>query len=339
MTQVANPVKVRDARRARVEAAVQGGTPDRVPVSAWGHFYPQEISARSLADTMVDFFERHDWDYLKVHARASYHVEGWGFEYEASTDPAQLHTCTAMPIRSSADWGQLRPLPLDTPALHEQIEAIRYIRERVGRTVPLIMTVFSPLDVADKLVDRDGALLRAHIEENPQAVESAMAAIGDTFARFVAQLVGEGVDGIYFSTKWANDGRLTAEQYARFVRPFDLQVLEAAKPMWCNMLHLCEDAIRLDAMADYPVQVFHWDRSAGHNPGLAAGHAELGKAVGGGVDARTLRAGTPADVTAMARSAIDEMRGRSLLLGPGCSIQVATTTEANLDALRAAVET
>lgn len=338
MTNAANPVQVRDARRARVEAAVQGGTPDRVPVSAWGHFYPQEISARSLADTMVNFFERHDWDYLKVHARASYHVEGWGFEYEASTDPAKLHTCTRMPIRSSADWGLLRPLPLDTPALHEQIEALRHIRERVGRTVPLIMTVFSPLDVADKLVDRDGALLRAHIEENPQAVESAMAAIGDTFARFVAQLVGEGVDGIYFSTKWANDGRLTAEQYARFVRPFDLQVLEAAKPMWCNMLHLCEDAIRLDAMADYPVQVFHWDRSAGHNPTLAAGHAELGKAVGGGVDAKTLRAGTPADVTAMARSAIDEMQGRSLLLGPGCSIQVATTTEANLDALRAAVE-
>ena len=339
MTRATQQVQVRDARRVRVEAAVQRGKPDRVPVSAWGHFYPQEISARSLADTMVDFFERHDWDYLKVHARASYHVEGWGFRYEASTDPAQLHKSTAMPIQSSADWGKLQPLALDTPALHEQIEAIRTIRERVGDTVPLIRTVFSPLDVADKLVDRDGALLRAHIEENPQAVESAMAAIGDTFARFVAQLVEEGVDGIYFSTKWANDGRLTAEQYARFVRPFDLQVLEAAKPMWCNMLHLCEDAIRLDAMADYPVEVFHWDRSAGHNPSFAAGHAELGSAVGGGVDARTLRTGTPQDVTAMARSAIDEMGGRSLLLGPGCSIQVASTSRANLDALRASVET
>lgn len=338
MTQTTTQVQVRDARRARVQAAVQGGKPDRVPVSAWGHFYPQEIAARTLADTMVDFFERHDWDYLKVHARASFHAEGWGFRYQASTDPAQLHKCTNVPIRSSSDWGRLQPLPLDTPALHEQLEAIRYIRERVGDTVPLIMTVFSPLDVADKLVDRDGALLRAHIEENPTAVESAMASIGDTFARFVAQLASEGVDGIYFSTKWANDGRLTAEQYARFVRPFDLQVLEAAKPMWCNMLHLCEDAIRLDAMADYPVEVFHWDRSAGHNPTLAGGCAELGKAVGGGVDAKTLRIGTPDDVKAMARSAIEEMQGKSLLLGPGCSIQVATTSKANLDALRAAVD-
>lgn len=338
MTRAANHVQIRDARRERVEAAVQGGTPDRVPVSAWGHFYPQETSARTLADTMVDFFERHDWDYLKIHARASYHVEGWGFRYQASTDPAKLHQCIAKPIQSSADWGKLKPLPLDTPALHEQIEAVRFIRERVGDTVPLIMTVFSPLDVADKLVDRDGALLSAHIEENPHAVESAMAAIGDTFARFVAQLADEGVDGIFFSTKWANDGRLTAEQYARFVRPFDLQVLAAAKPMWCNMLHLCEDAVRLDAMADYPVEVFHWDRSTGHNPSLSAGHAELGKAVGGGVDAKTLRTGTPDDVRTMARSAIDEMQGKSLLLGPGCSIQVAGTSSANLDALRASVD-
>ncbi|MBH1963339.1 MAG: hypothetical protein I8H77_03330 [Comamonadaceae bacterium] len=338
MTRAANSVQTKDARRVRVEAAVQGGTPDRVPVSAWGHFYPQETSARSLADTMVNFFERHDWDYLKVHARASYHAEGWGFQYEASTDPAQLHKCTSMPIKSSADWGTLKPLPLDTPALHEQIEAIRYMRQRVGHEVPLIMTVFSPLDVADKLVDRDGALLRAHIEENPQAVESAMGAFGDTFARFVTQLVGEGVDGIFFSTKWANDGRLTAEQYARFVRPFDLQVLEAAKPMWCNMLHLCEDSIRLEAMADYPVQVFHWDRSAGHNPTLAAGHTELDKAVGGGVDAKTLRVGTPEQVKSMARAAINEMDGKSFLLGPGCSVQVASTSAANLDALRAAVE-
>ena len=231
MTQATSQFHVRDARRARVEAVVHGGTPDRVPVSAWGHFYPQEVSARTFADAMVNFFDRYRWDYLKVHARASYHVEGWGFRYEASTDPAELHSCTAQPIGSSKDWGKLAPLSLDTPALHEQIEAIRYIRDCVGHTVPLIMTVFSPLDVADKLVDRDGALLRAHIEQDPESVEHAMAAIGDTFARFVAQLAKESVDGIYYSTKWANDGRLTAEQYARFVRPFDLQVLEAARPM------------------------------------------------------------------------------------------------------------
>lgn len=325
-------------RRQRLEAAVVGGRPDRVPVSAWGHFYPQETSAQGLADVMLDFFQRYDWDFLKVHARASYHVEGWGFEYEPSHDPAKLHVCTAHPIDSAQAWRQLKPLAMDTPALQEQIAAIRLIRKELPRDVPLIMTVFSPLDSAEKLVDRNAALLKAHIEQAPEAIEAGLAAIGDTFARFMKLLVAEGVDGIYFSTKWANNVKLTAQQYQRLVRPFDLQVLEPARGLWCNILHLCEDAVQLQAMADYPVQVFHWDEATPNNPQLVDGQRQLGKAVGGGVDAPTLARGTPEEILAKARRVIRAQEGRNLVLGPGCSVQVAATSDANLRALRQAVE-
>lgn len=325
-------------RRQRLEAAVGGGRPDRVPVSAWGHFYPQETSAEGLADVMLGFFERYDWDFLKVHARASYHVEGWGFSYQPSTDPAKLHVCTGHPIDSAQAWRRLEPLAMDTPALQEQIRAIRLIRARLPADVPLIMTVFSPLDSAEKLVDRQAALLKAHIDESPEAVEQGLAAIADTFERFMKLLVAEGVDGIYFSTKWANNAKLTAAQYQRLVRPFDLQVLQPARGLWCNILHLCEDAVQLQAMADYPVQVFHWDEATPHNPKLADGQRLLGKAVGGGVDAPTLARGTPEEILAKARRVIEAQDGRNLVLGPGCSVQVAATSEANLRALRQAVE-
>jgi uroporphyrinogen decarboxylase len=325
-------------RRQRLEAAVTGGQPDRVPVSAWGHFYSQETSAQGLADVMLDFFQRYDWDFLKVHARASYHVEGWGFSYQPSTDPAKLHVCTGHPIDSAAAWSRLKPLPLDTPALAEQVEAIRLIRKRIADDVPLIMTVFSPLDSAEKLVDRNAALLKAHIDEAPDAVEQGLAAIADTFERFMKLLVAEGVDGIYFSTKWANNAKLTSAQYQRLVRPFDLQVLEPARGLWCNILHRCEDAVQLQAMADYPVQVFHWDEATPNNPKLVDGQRLLGKAVGGGVDAPTLARGTPEQILAKARGVIRAQQGRNLVLGPGCSVQVAATSDANLRALRQAVE-
>lgn len=325
-------------RNERLQTAIAGGRPDRVPVGAWGHFYREETSAAGLAAAMVAFFERYDWDFLKVHARASYHVEGWGFTYSPSAREDAVHVCTGHPISSPSSWRALRPLAADVPPLAEQIDALRLIRRRVGDGVPILMTVFSPLDVAEKLVDRDARLLKEHIEADPDAVEAALAAIADTFARFVRRLVDEGVDGVFFSTKWANDVRLTPAQYARLVRPYDLMVLEAARPLWCNLLHLCEDEVQLRAMADYPVHAFHWDSHAGHNPDFAEGRTRVGRAVGGGVDARTLANGTPVDVAAKARDAIRQTGGRGFLLGPGCSVQVARTPPQNLHALRRAAE-
>lgn len=324
-------------RRQRLEAAITGGTPDRVPVSAWGHFFTRETSAAGLADAMVEFIDRYDWDFLKVHARASYHVEGWGFTYQPSQDPAKLHVCAGHPIDSAQAWRKLKPLSLDTPALAEQFEALRLIRKRIDKDVPLIMTVFSPLDSAEKMVDRNAALLKSHIEQAPDALEQGLAAIADTFERFVKKLVSEGVDGIYFSTKWANNVKLSSEQYQRLVRPFDLQVLQPASAMWCNILHLCEDSVQLDAMADYPVHVFHWDSYTPDNSTLADGQRKLGRAVGGGVDAPSLARSTPAQIRAKARAAIEAQQGRHLVLGPGCSVQVATTSHENLMALRQSV--
>jgi uroporphyrinogen decarboxylase len=323
-------------RRERLQAALSGGLPDRVPVSAWGHFFVEETEPQRFARAMLEFRERYDWDFLKIHSRASYHVESWGFSYAPSSDPAKGHVCTGHPIRSAADWAKLRPLPLSTPAFREQFEALAAIRAQAPADCPLVFTVFSPLDVADKLVDRDSALLKRHIDEDPAALEAALAAFAETFAAFVRELARRGVDGIYFSTKWANGVKLTAEQYRRLVTPWDLAVLRETQGMWANVLHLCEDHVQLGAMADYPVQVFHWDAQAGHNPSFAAGRTQVKAALGGGVAPATLACGTPAKIEAFARTAIAETGGRGFVLGPGCSVKIASTPEANLRALRRA---
>ena len=131
---------------------------------------------------------------------------------------------------------------------------------------------------------------------------------------------------------------MPAAEYRRLARPYDLQVLAEAQGMWCNMMHLCETGIYLDALADYPVHVFHWDNWADDNPGLGDGHGTVGKTVGGGIDIATLTTAGAQEVERKARAAIEETGGRGLLLGPGCSIATATTPEANLRALRRAVE-
>ena len=325
-------------RRERLEKAIGGGTPDRIPVSAWGHFYIQETNPETFAEAMLGFFNTFDWDFMKVHSRASYHVEGWGYAYEPSKDPKVGHTCTSQPIKNSCDWKKIRPLDLSEPPFREQIKALRLIKKRLPADVPVIMTVFSPLDIAEKLVDRNQELLRSHINNDPESLEVALDAFSDTFERFVRALVLEGVDGLYFSTKWANEGRLAAGQYERLGKPYDLRVLKAAQPLWCNFLHVCEDRIRLPVVADYPVSVFHWDRDAGNNPDYCEGKQLTGRASAGGVNAKELAFGTPAEVEKAAIRAITETNGKDFVLGPGCSALIGFTPDENFHALRHSTE-
>lgn len=324
-------------KRQRLEIAVRGGTPDRVPVSAWGHFYVQETNPHTFADTMLGFFSKFDWDFLKIHARASYHVEGWGFTYRPSNDPMKNHVCTGHPIKEAEDWRKIHALDMSTPALEEQITALRLIKKSLPADVPVIMTVFSPLDIAEKLIDRDQPLLKSHIDNDPDSLVVALEAITETFERFVRMLVAEGVDGLYFSTKWANEGRLKAEQYERLGKPFDLRILEAARPLWCNILHVCEDRIRLPLVSDYPVAVFHWDKDAGNNPSYSEGRRQTGKACAGGVNAKVLSTGTKKDVEEAALDAIRDTDGTGFILGPGCSAQMGSTPDENFAAMRSAV--
>ena len=326
-------------RFERLHAALEGKPVDRVPVSAWGHFYDKETSAEGLADIMVSFHKAYDWDFLKIHARASYHVEGFGFTYAPSGNRSRLHSCTSQPIRTAADWRKLQPLPLTHPVFEEQFRAIELIRREV-KDAPIIMTVFTPLDIADKLIDRNADLLAQHIAEDADSVRHALSVFAESFAPFVRKLASTGIDGIYFSSKWVNNDPITTRQYRDLAMDFDLQMIREADGLWCNLFHLCQGGVDLGLVKEYPVQVFHWDANAPANPAYGEGRTRVpGAAVSGGVDAATLANATPEDVTRKAVAAIEDTGGRRFVLGPGCSIVTARTPDENLKALRSAPET
>ena len=48
------------SKRERVDAALRGETADRVPVSAWRHFIPEELSPETLANASLQHFEQFD---------------------------------------------------------------------------------------------------------------------------------------------------------------------------------------------------------------------------------------------------------------------------------------
>jgi uroporphyrinogen decarboxylase len=322
--------------RPRVLAALHGKPVDRVPLSFWLHNFATENSARTLAAETVRLASTFAWDFLKPQSRAQCFAEMWGLTYAPSQERATPYTVTRDPLVTAADVGALRPVDPRTGALGEQLSALKAIRASVGPEAPIIWTIFSPLMVLPFLV-RGGkpaalALLRSH----PAAVERGLAAIAETLARYARECLEAGADGLFYATNVATRALMTAEECRRFQRPFDLPILEVVKDAPFNLLHVCGEDILFDEFVDYPVTAFSWATVPG-NPSLKEGHRRTGRAVVGGLPAKPQIASmTTEALVARAKAAIDEMTGRSLLLGPDCSINP-DTPEALLHAVGATV--
>src|SRR6266540_7018840 len=235
------------SKRARLDAAMRGDQPDRVPWSLWRHFYESESSAQQLADAMVAWQQRYDFDLLKLNPRAQYHVEDWGVRYRYSGGPHDKPERLEYAVKRSDDWGQLQANSPTGGALGEQLDAIRLTRARLGRDLPLVETLFLPLMVAEYLAESPEAL-RRDVEQAPGAVHQALAVIVETFSRFVPRCLEAGADGFFFATTWATPAKLPAELYAEFGRPYDLQVIDAARQAGAslNVLHVCGDGARVN---------------------------------------------------------------------------------------------
>lgn len=324
----------------RVQAALRGEPVDRVPVSAWGHNYLKEWSAEGLAEAMVDFQRKYDWDFMKVNPRASYFVEDWGARWEPSGKPNVGPTFVDTPIKSSRDWRILEPLNPEKGVLGEHLRALELIRDALRGEVPFIQTVFSPLSIAKYLVGKREDVIRAHMREDPDQLSYALSVIALTFADYSRRCIDRGASGIFFATTgWASSDALDEDDYVRFGKRFDLEVLDAVRDIgWFHVLHNCGADIFFELATFYPVQAVNWSVHSRGNPSLKDAQGITDRALMGGVDEKTtLRSGTPEQVAQEARDALRQTRGIRFLLTPGCSIPT-DTPESNLRALRATVE-
>ena len=113
---------------------------------------------------------------------------------------------------------------------------------------------------------------------------------------------------------------LTAEQYERFMRPFDIAFLEAIRPFGeLHILHAHGSELYLDRLVDYPVHAISWaDRQSG--PPLAAMRQRTPRALVGGLDHVKFTEMSAAAIREQVRAAIVEVGPRKLLVAPGCAI-------------------
>lgn len=319
----------------RLQAAVKGEPVDRPAVALWRHFPGDDQQPEDLAAATLAFQQRYDFDFVKVTPASSFCLRDWGSRDRWRGNMEGTRDYEHCPVRAAEDWQSLQVVEPAQGALGAQLRCLRMIGDALGDEVPFIQTIFSPLAQAKNLVGR-GRLL-VHLRRHPDAVRAGLEIIAETTARFVAAAQETGIAGVFYAVQHAQYGLLSEEAYRVFGRECDLQVLEAAEPLWLNMLHLHGSDVMFDLVADYPVQVINWhDRETW--PSLAEGQTRFGGAVCGGLQRwNVMVRGTPDQVREQAKDAISQVEGRRFVLGTGCVTPIVAPT-ANLHAARQAVE-
>jgi uroporphyrinogen decarboxylase len=321
-------------KRERLEAAIRGEASDRVPVALWRHFPGDDYRPEDLAAAVVGFQRRYDYDFVKVTPASSFSVADWGVRDEWRGNEEGTRVYTRYAIQSAEDWTRLRDLDPRAGFLGAQIKCLDLIRRDLGDDVPFIQTIFTPLGQARHMA---GECAFIHMRQYPAAFKAGLEKITQATIRFIEEASKTGIAGLFYAVQHASYAHTSPAEYAEFGKEYDLRVLEAAKGLWLNVLHLHGNDVMFDLVADYPVQIWNWhDRDT--PPTLREALPKVKGAVCGGLSRESVMLrGTPDDVRSQVADAIAQTGGKRLIIGTGC-VTLVNTPESNLRTARTAAD-
>lgn len=333
-------------REGRVRAALASKDVDRVPVATWMHLSQFDQDPISLAEAEVELTEKYDFDYIKMMPFGLYSTQDFGNQLTIYCDPYEEPIVKRFAIQSPADYDALRAIPAIQGTYGKQIEFARELIRRRTPGTPCIQTIFSPFSTLKKMA---GDRLLKDMISYPEAVHHALAAITATTLDFVSYNIDAGVDGFFFATQNAVRTMMSPDQFQEFGAFYDLQVIKSyAKKTWFNAVHIHGEDIYFNEVASYPVNAINWhDRHTW--PTLKEARNLTDKCLMAGIKSAPyfvdgilqyddiVLDGTPEEITAHVKDAIEQVDGKGLILGPGCVVNPKASEE-NLRALRKATE-
>jgi uroporphyrinogen decarboxylase len=308
----------------RIQMIIAGERPDRHAASCWRHFFHMEHHAQGTAEAMLGFQKEFDWDFMKINPRADYHIEDWGLTQAWSHDEFKKHVKSNFPVRTSDDWLKIKTLSPTTGVLAEHLKVVSLIRKGSDKELPLLMTVFTPLAIAGRMVE-DRQTLVEHLRTDPEKVAVALRAITDTFRGFVSELRNAGADGLFFATtQWASEDMITWDEYQKFGVPYDLEIIEAAESDALNLLHVCHSNNYLKQLVeiDYHAPLVNWYSDDPTDLPLDKADPVLGsKIMVGGIDHEGwLLHSDPVEIGHKIDEIKDRFPSNRLIIGPGCAV-------------------
>lgn len=330
----------------RLRAMVNKQPVDRPGVSAWKHFHGEDRVVNDLVKKTIAFEEQNQWDLIKVMANGVYVQEQYGADIRWSRDGVEFPTTLRRVINSPHGFRNLQLVDVTQGAIHREVEVVDRLMNYYGGRVPVIATVFTPLTYAQELYNgfQNPYLFTDLVNYYGDDLLEGLKVLTELTSMIIEEYVKVGVDGIFYSSQFANNLQITAEQYDIFSRPYDLKAFEPAiGKTWFNMLHIHGDAgLFFDKFVDYPFEALNW-QSTVSNVSLKQAAGMTDKILVGGVDRRqdfciADRKQLSAHMLDLVRQATQDVPANRLIVAPGCCVP-SDLPECRFNALKEAMDT
>jgi uroporphyrinogen decarboxylase len=284
----------------RVRAALAGKPVDRPPFSIWYHFGNQHASPERTAQVHLEFFEAYDLDLLKVMNDYDYPMPE-GMEVMATPE----------------DLKRLAPFDVTRTPLGRQLKAIELIAKSLKDKALFVDTVFNAWNTLRRNLVKEA--MEPLMAKHPEALEAALQIVNDNLIQYALASLERGTAGIFLAVP-ASAESITPAQYARFMRPFDLQLLNAIRGQGeCHILHAHGERLYLDQLLDYPAHALSWaDLNGG--PSIAEARRRTPLTLMAGLDHIRFPYVSAQVIRDQVKSAMAQAGNTKFILAPGCSV-------------------
>lgn len=317
-------------KRERVIAAIEGKEVDGIPSSFSLHFPADKKTGEAGIQAHLKFFQDAEMDIIKVMN-----------EYRLPIPEI---------IRTPQDYDRIIPQDYkDQQFLKDQISFAKKIVEQADPEVFSMGTLhgaapssFLPFINMGKgyTVPEANHLLAAFLRWDEKTMLGAMQRITDGLCGLAKAYIQEaGMDAVYYAAPGGSRQWLTDEEHARWIKPFDLQVMKAVKDAggYC-ILHICQSDVSMEryatGYADYADAVNWGVYDVPYS--LEDGRKLFGKTILGGLanHSGVMVDGTEEDVRKEVRNIVEKFGRKGFILGADCTLP--TTQDMHL--LNAAID-
>ncbi|HSB81990.1 MAG TPA: uroporphyrinogen decarboxylase family protein [Candidatus Methylomirabilis sp.] len=284
----------------RVRAAIAGKPVDRPPFTIWYHFGNQHAAPERTAQVHLEFFEYYDLDLLKMMNDYDYPMpEGM----DVMATPGDLQRMSAFDVTR-------------TP-LGQQLKAVELVAKALQGKALFVDTVFNAWNTLRRNLVKEA--MEPLMADHPAEVEAALRVVNGNLINYCLATLERGAAGIFLSVP-ASAEFVTPEQYARFMRPYDLELLNAVKGKGeFHILHAHGEKLYLDQLLAYPVQALSWaDLNGG--PSIAEARKRTPLALMAGINHVKFPYVSSRVIRDQVKDACAQAGNTKFILAPGCSV-------------------